>query len=103
MLKSNEILASLPAQQLNMDEHNKVIVCERNNLIFAFNFHGEHSIFDYKFKVPKKGKYKIILSTDDHAFGGFGRVDANLDHHTIDGDQLSIYLPARTALALKMV
>ena len=101
MLKEHEILKSLPAQQLNMDEHNKVVVCERNNLVFAFNFHGEHSIFDYKFKALESGKYRIILSTDDVEVGGFGRVDTSLDYHTTNEGQLSIYLPARTALVLK--
>ena len=103
MLNTYHILASLPPQQLNMDEHNKVIICERNNLIFAFNFHGSHSIFDYKFKAHSTGKYNVVLSTDDLEIGGFGRVDTKLDYHTIDGDKLSIYLPARTALVLKRV
>lgn len=101
VLKDNHILNSLPAQQVNMDESNKVIVCERNNLLYAFNFHGDNSIADYTFNSKVAGKYKIILSTDNINFGGFGRVDDSLEHHTINGNQLSIYLPSRTALVLK--
>ncbi len=101
MLKEYNLLASLPAQQINMDETNKVIVFERNNLIFAFNFHFNHSIADYKFNSIGKGTYKIILSTDDVAVGGFARIDTSLDYNTIENDQLSVYLPSRTAMILK--
>ena len=37
-LKQENILNSLPAKQLNMDSDNQVIIFERNNLIFIFNF-----------------------------------------------------------------
>lgn len=101
MFKKHLILPALPAQQLNMDEENKVIIFERNNLIFAFNFHNEKSIADYKFKANSKGIFNVILSTDDQELGGFSRVDRSIDYHTMDQDQLSIYLPSRTALVLK--
>jgi hypothetical protein len=43
-----------------MDSHSKVIIFERNNLIFIFNFSIGNSIFGYKFWVPEKGTYRII-------------------------------------------
>ena len=101
LVKEYEILHSLPATQLNMDSANKVIIFERNNLIFLFNFSVNNSIFGYKFRVPKRGKYKIILNSDDVQFGGFGRVDNSIEHFTDEFRNLSIYMTNRTALVLK--
>ena len=101
VLKEYNLLASLPARQINMDESNKVIIFERNNLIFAFNFHNNHSISDYKFNPIGEGNYKIILSTDDAEVGGFSRIDTSINYHTLESGQLSIYLPSRTALIMK--
>ncbi|MCD4790417.1 MAG: 1,4-alpha-glucan-branching enzyme, partial [Bacteroidales bacterium] len=39
VIKENRIMFSMFAQQLNMDDWNKTIIFERNNLIFIFNFH----------------------------------------------------------------
>ena len=101
LLKNEQILPSLPARQLNMDETNKAIIYERNNLVFAFNFHNAHSIADYRFNALGPGKYRIILSTDDLQLGGFGRIDTSIIYKTLDDDFLSIYLPSRTAVVIK--
>jgi len=101
LLSSNDLLNALPAQSINFDTANKVIIAERGNLIFVFNL-GDNSIFDYKFGVPQEGTYKIILNTDSAQFGGFDRVDNEVLHHTIN-NQLSIYLTNRTALVLERV
>ena len=58
------------------DEKNKTIVYERGNLIFVFNW-GPHSIPDYQIPVRQTGDYRIILTTDERAFGGFGNIDVN--------------------------
>ena len=105
-LSENNVLGALPAQQLNMDEQNKVIIFERNNLIFIFNFSTDASIFDYRFQVPKAGKYKALLNSDAAEFGGHGRIDAETIYHTQkegDNNIISIYNTSRTALVLKRV
>ncbi len=101
LLKNEQILPALPAKQINMDEQNKSIIFERNNLVFAFNFHQSHSIADYRFGGISPGMYKIILSTDNEDMGGFGRIDTSINYHTLEDGRLSIYLPNRTALVLK--
>lgn len=104
LTKDYNILESLPARQLNMDDINKVIIFERNNLIFLFNFHPSHSIPDYHFPAPLDGKYKVILNTDEAKYGGFDRIDMDMDYPVQkDGgsQKLSIYLPNRTALVLE--
>ena len=61
---------------LMADEKNKTIVYERGNLIFVFNW-GPHSIPDYQIPVRQTGDYRIVLTTDERAFGGFGNIDVN--------------------------
>lgn len=102
-IRKHNILKSDYANQLNMDTLNKVIIFERGNLIFIFNFSPDSSIFDYKFWVPQKGSYKIILNSDDSQFGGFERVDNSITYKTNENQQLSIYLTNRTALILKKI
>ena len=103
LVQEHKVLSSLPAQQLNMDFENKVIVAERNNLIFVFNFHPERALPDYKFWVPQGGTYSLLLNSDASEFGGFDRIDQNLSYHTLKEDKLSIYLTNRTVLVLKRV
>ncbi len=104
--KSHQLVASLPAQQLNMDEANKTIIFERNNLIFAFNWHPTNSIPDYRFRVPSSGKYQIVLNSDKTEYGGFGRIDDEMTYPSValfGENYLSVYLPSRVALVLKKV
>ena len=104
MANENQLVASLPAQQLNMDDDNKTIIFERNNLIFAFNFSPTNSIPDYRFKVPEAGKYKVVLNSDSAEYGGFDRIDDEMSYPTVTlfGEHfLSIYLPSRVVLVLK--
>lgn len=102
--KEYKILLSEQARQINMDPLNKVIIFERANLIFVFNFHPTHSIYDYRFRVYRPGKYKIILNSDDEKYGGHGRVDTTMLYESFPNfgpEFLSIYATNRTALVLK--
>jgi 1,4-alpha-glucan branching enzyme len=106
LVKEYKILQSLPARQINMDENNKAIIYERNNLLFIFNWHPFHSIPDYRFPDIGAGQYQILLNTDHPRYGGFGRVDSDRFYPSMRMDQvskLSIYLPNRMALILKKV
>lgn len=83
-------------------EGDKIISFERNRHVFVFNFHSERSFTDYRIGVEFPGTYKIMLSTDDAAFGGFNRVDTSLMHvslaegHAGRSNFIHTYLPART-------
>ncbi|MBL3655968.1 alpha-amylase family glycosyl hydrolase [Fulvivirga sediminis] len=103
MLKDNNVLSSLPAQQLNMDNDNKIIVYERNNLIFIINFNANKSIADYTFRANQPGKFKAALISDAPEYGGHNRVDAETEYHTLKDDKLSVYIPSRTGLVLRKV
>ena len=100
LLKKHRVLHGLQGRQINMDAQNKVIIFERANLVFLFNFHPSHSINDYRFASLGAGKYKIILSSDDTDFGGFDRIDTVMEYPTLEDDRLSVYLPSRCALVM---
>jgi 1,4-alpha-glucan branching enzyme len=100
-IRENKVLAADGAKQINMDAANKVIIFEKNNLVFIFNFGTANSIFGYKFWVPEKGIYNIILNSDKTAFGGFDRVDDTIDYPTDENQFVSVYLTNRTALVMK--
>jgi 1,4-alpha-glucan branching enzyme len=100
-IRENKILPSAGAYQVNMDTENKVIIFERNKLIFIFNFSISNSIYGYKFWVPERGTYKIILNSDKGEFGGFNRIDDSIEYPTDEFQQISIYLTNRTTLVMK--
>jgi 1,4-alpha-glucan branching enzyme len=76
-----------------------VLAFERAGLLFVFNFNPSNSWTDRKIGVPG-GCYRVVLSTDSPRFGGFNRVDTSVNYVTDDRSELSLYLPARTALVL---
>ena len=76
--------------------------------MIVFNFNPTNSFTDYG--IPVKGKFRIILDTDDPLFGGFDRVNRTsyytsarkTTRPTLDQPYyLYLYLPSRTALVLK--
>lgn len=87
------------------DNDRQVLIFSRGDLILAFNFNPVASFPDYNFIAPP-GKYKELLDTDGRKFDGFGRIDKKVDHFTVyqegEGNILSIYLPSRAALVLKL-
>lgn len=91
-------------KSLDRDRH--VLAFERNDLLFAFNFHPTASYAGYLIPVSHGRDYELILSSDDHAFGGQGRV-SHIPYSTFvpgkEGSFLRLYLPARTALVLRPV
>lgn len=95
-------LSSNPGYVTWAHEGDKIISFERNLHVFVFNFHQDRSFTDYRIGVEFPGAYKIVLSTDDAAYGGFQRVDTGLMHvslaegHAGRSNFIHAYLPART-------
>ncbi|KAM0841117.1 hypothetical protein ACQ4PT_059223 [Festuca glaucescens] len=85
-------------------EEDKVIIFERGDLVFVFNFHWSNSFFDYRVGCSKPGKYKVALDSDDGLFGGFSRLDHGVDYFTTEHPHdnrprsFSVYAPSRTAV-----
>jgi len=105
-IKENHVLSALPPQPIHMDTTNNVLIFERNNLLFLFNFHPTASIFGYEFWVPTTGNYRVILNSDAAAFGGFDRIDETLIYPTKgekEKARLQLYVTNRTCLVLQRV
>lgn len=90
------------------NNYDKVIAYIRGDLLVVFNFHPVNSFTDYG--IPVKGKFRIVLDSDDPAFGGFDRVNRTAfytstrktDRPALDQPfYLFLYLPSRSALVLK--
>ncbi|XP_023730697.1 1,4-alpha-glucan-branching enzyme isoform X1 [Lactuca sativa] len=64
------------------DEDDKVIVFERGDLVFVFNFHADNTYDGYKVGCDLPGKYRVALDSDAWEFGGHGRVGHDVDHFT---------------------
>jgi 1,4-alpha-glucan branching enzyme len=63
-------------------ETEKLIVFERGDLVFIFNFHPTRTYSGMKVGCEIPGKYRICLDSDAGEFGGHSRVDHNVDHFT---------------------
>jgi 1,4-alpha-glucan branching enzyme len=90
------------------NDYDKVIAFIRGDLLVVFNFHPVKSFTDYG--IPVKGKFRIVLDSDDPAFGGFDRVNRSAfytsarktERATLDQPfYLYLYLPSRSAMVLK--
>jgi 1,4-alpha-glucan branching enzyme len=101
LISEFQILASKQALQLHLDPEKKIIAFERGGLVFIFSFNISKSFFGFEFKVPEKGKYKIILNSDAKEFGGFGRIEGDPTYPTDNQNNIQIYLPNRTCLVFR--
>ncbi len=70
-----KILDDLYVNRIYENNYDKVIAFMRGDFLFVFNFHPTNSFTDYG--IPVKGKFRIVLDTDDPEFGGFNRIDRN--------------------------
>lgn len=90
-----------PCQLLAEHHTDKILVWQRGDLLFAFNFHGHQSLVDWEISVPV-GRWQLILDTDAAQFDGLGRVEADqtCDVPPLGADKgaMRLYLPSRSAL-----
>ena len=100
--KAYHLLAAEDIQLLCIHEAAKQIVYARGGLLFAFNFHPNASVTDWRIPVPERSDYRLVLNTDDTVHGGHGAVEGV--HYpwqdvAIEGQAQSIqlYVPARSA------
>ncbi len=96
--KNYQLLSAAPARELYIDHGAKILVAERANLIFVFNFSTASSIFGYPIHVPGLETRELVLDTDGVESGGHGRVDPAFDYPVDEGGKMQIYTPSRTGL-----
>ena len=110
VLKSVPAIEKLPVQEVWHNDGDQILAYSRGELIFVFNFSPARSYVGYGFMVPE-GSYRVVLNTDDVAYGGNGLADDSIEHLTNfdpllqrDGKGwLQLYLPARSAVVLRKV
>jgi 1,4-alpha-glucan branching enzyme len=103
-----KILDDMIITRIFENNNDKVVAFMRGEFLFVFNFNPKQSFTDYG--IPVKGKFRIVLDTDDPDFGGFDRIDRNAVYLSIKkADRgiinapvyLYLYLPLRTCLVFK--
>jgi len=107
-LKNSQMFNQSFPDLVHVDEKNQILVFSRGSFLFIFSFNPEQSFADYDIPT-KKGKYQVVLSSDDEEFGGKNRIDKKYVYQTrsivknkVGGEYLTIYIPARTAMVLRI-
>lgn len=86
---------------IHCDDH--VIAFERGGLVFIFNFDPNRAYSDYPIPVSKGVDHQVLFTTDDWRYNGFGNIHHNrLSAYTpgMEGNNMRVYLPPRTAMVL---
>ena len=93
-------------ESLAVHEDAKQLVYRRGPLVFAVNLHPTESYAGLRIPVPDASDYRLLLSSDDAAFGGHDRVAAGQTFVAEDvpmhgrGQTVRLYLPSRVGLVL---
>jgi len=82
----------------------KVVVFERGDLVFVFNWNPTQSFSDYRIGCKEETKYKLVLSSDNAEFGGYSNLSTetageyHAENYAFNGRPASFlaYLPSRT-------
>ena len=88
-------------------ENDKIIVFERGNMLWCFNFHPTQSFSNYWVGVEWPGSYHYVLCTDDERYGGFKRIDTTTkpqaypEAYQNRQNKIELYFPARCAFVLR--
>lgn len=94
---------SSPAGYVTVRDDKRTISFERDGYVFACNLSPTESYENFAVPAPA-GSYRVVLDTDSSPFGGQHRIDESLTYtasQSKQGDELSLYLPARTAVVLR--
>ncbi|MBP3435968.1 MAG: alpha amylase C-terminal domain-containing protein [Clostridia bacterium] len=104
LLKNGDWLSQTAVNRWTHQE-DKILMYTKGDLVFLFNFHPTRSFEGYFVPVGEAGRYKVVLTTDDERFGGFGRVDTVRRYKTYETPAgwvgFPCYLPCRTAIVLE--
>ena len=92
-------------KQLQLNNSDKTLVY-RKGALFVYNFDPSRSYDGYFIPTEEAGDYRVVMSTDDFCFGGYGRVY----HMTYTAQEqpdgkigFKMYLPNRTGVVLEKI
>lgn len=107
LVRQHNLLEDEPPRKLWLSDPEKVLVFQRADLVFLFNFQTQVSLTDYAVLIPP-GSYSSVLNTDERRFGGQGRIEPNHAYPVFSEPRgaercllIRVYLPCRTALVLQ--
>ena len=89
-------------------EKDKVIVFEKGDLLFVFNFHPSQSFENYKIGTKWGTEHRIILDSDEGKFFGKNRLQYGHEHRFPNLHErfnnrpysMNVYIPSRTCMIL---
>lgn len=111
-LDDNFEFISSPIQWATLvDDEQQILVAERGELLFVFNFSPFNDYQGLSVPTPQAGKYRIVLGSDDAEFGGRGRLGHGVDHFTQPAAEemcgrhqyMKVFAPARSAVVYTCV
>ena len=105
--KNNSQLSN-ETYRLWIDNDRKIIAFRNRDVVYVFNFHPENSYESFHLPIHDIGEFVVAMDTDESRFGGFDRISHEEVYKTerlagTDYDGIKIYIPSRTALALKKI
>jgi 1,4-alpha-glucan branching enzyme len=100
-VRKSDLLSTPPAQCLHIDHGAKILIAERANRIFVFNFSVAQSLFDYPVHVPGVETRHLVLDTDRTDTGGHGRVDSTCQYPVNGDGVMKMYCPSRSGLVFE--
>lgn len=68
--KEHHILEDENPYNMWVHQQDDMMIYEKGNVVFAFNFHPNRSFEGYFVPVSKAGKYHAVLTSDESRFGG---------------------------------
>ncbi len=94
--------------RLWIDSDRKIIAFRNKDIIYLFNFHPQNSYESFHLPIHDLGEFKVIMNTDEVKYGGYGRISNDYEYKSerlagTDYDGIKIYIPSRSALALKKI
>jgi 1,4-alpha-glucan branching enzyme len=104
--KAKHYILMSKIENLNVNNKDKIITFIKDDIIYAFNLNPNISFENFRIKSGIATNYSLVFSSDDKDFGGFERVNKSILYPVFEtkyGHEISIYLPARTALAFEKV
>lgn len=89
-------------------EQDKVIIYEKGDLLFVFNWNGDRSHENYPVGTKWKSDHYIVYESDAEEFGGFSRLKDGKGrwYETLQAQTnerpytLKLYIPTRTCIVL---
>lgn len=109
MVRKSKNFQASPVEKLWDKDDDQILVFKRKDLVFVFNFNPTQSFTDYGFLAPV-GEYTHVLDSDEPKYGGYGNIDAKVNHFTQHDELyaehglgwLKLYIPARSVQVLKL-